>query len=83
MGKSLTTTELDCEDLSTTPKLIERILDLEVTKEESFLEEVKKTLDGLVLKELSKGLKYAFLGRMRQSRWLFLLNWTMIWKLNC
>ena len=63
LTKSLTTAKLDCEDLSATPELIETTLVLEVTKEESVLEEVKKTPDGLVLKELPKGLKYAFLGR--------------------
>ena len=63
MTKSLTTAKLDCEDLLATPQLIETTLVLEVTKEKSVLEEVKKTPDGLVLKELPKGLKYAFLGR--------------------
>ena len=57
LTKSVTKYEVDCEDLSATPELIETILALEVTEGESILEEVKKTLDGLV----PKGLKYAFL----------------------
>ena len=63
LTKSLTTAEVDCEDLSATPELIEIIHALEVTEEEYVFEEVKKTPDGLVLKELSKDLKCAFLGR--------------------
>ena len=63
MTKLLTTVEVDCEDLSATLELIETILALEVTEEESVLEEVKKTPNGLVLKELLKGLKYVFLGQ--------------------
>ena len=62
LTKCHATTKLDCDDLSTTLQLIETILALEVNEEESILEEEKKTLDGLVLKELPKGLKYAFLG---------------------
>ena len=58
----ITTTELDCEDLSSILELIETILALEVNDKELVLEEEKKTSDGLVLKELPKGLKYAFLG---------------------
>ena len=54
LTKSLTIAEVDCEDLSATPELIETILALEVTEEEYVLQEVKKTLDGLVLKELPK-----------------------------
>ena len=42
--------------------MIETILALEINEEYVFLEEEKKTPDGLVLKELLKGLKYAFLG---------------------
>ena len=63
MTKSLTTTKVDCEDLLATPELIKTIHALEVTEEESIFEEVKKTPNGLVLKELPKGLKYAFLGQ--------------------
>ena len=63
MTKSLTIVEVDCEDLSATLELIETIFALEVTEEEYVLEEVKKTLNGLVLKELLKGLKFSFLGR--------------------
>ena len=62
LTKSLTIAEVDCEDLSTTLELIETILTLEVTEEKYVLEEVKKTPNGLVLKELPKGFKFAFLG---------------------
>ena len=54
LTKSLTIAEVDCEDLLATPELIETILALEVTEEEYVLQEVKKVLDGLVLKELPK-----------------------------
>ena len=60
--KSLTTTAIGDEDLSSTSDLIETILALQENEEELVLEEWRKTLDGIVLKELSKGLKYAFLG---------------------
>ena len=60
--KSLTTTAIGDEDLSSTSDLIETILSLQENEEESALEEGRKTLEGLVLKELPKGLKYAFLG---------------------
>ena len=59
----LTIDELDCEDLLATLELIEMILALEVNEGEYVLEEEKKTLDGLVLKKLPKGLKYVFFGR--------------------
>ena len=60
--KLLTTAAIDGEDLSSTLELIEIILALQENEEESVFEEERKTLDGLVLKELSKGLKYEFLG---------------------
>ena len=63
LTKSLTTTKLNCEDVSSSPKLIETILALEVNEEKTVLEEEKKTPNGLVLKEIPKGLKYAFLGK--------------------
>ena len=63
LTKSLTTVELDCEAVASTLKVIETILALEVNQEEAVLEEVKKTPDGLVLKELLKGIKYTFLGK--------------------
>ena len=50
------------KNLSSTSELIETILALQENKEESVLEEDRKTPDGLVLKELLKGLKYSFLG---------------------
>ena len=56
LTKSLTT-----EDPSSTPELIETILALQENEEESVLEEEKDS-GGVVLKELPKGLKYAFLG---------------------
>ena len=62
LTKSITIAKVAGEDLLATPELIEIILALEVTKEESALEEVKKTSDGLVLKKLPKGLKYTFFG---------------------
>ena len=62
LTKSLTTTSISDEDLSSTPELIETILALQENEEESILEEERKTPNGLVLKELLKGLKYAFLG---------------------
>ena len=62
LTKSLTTTAIGDENLSSTPKFIETILSLQENKEELVLEEERKTLDGLMLKELPKGLKYAFLG---------------------
>ena len=40
---------------------------LDVNDEEAVFKEQNKTSDGLVLKELPKGLKYAFWGRMVQS----------------
>ena len=43
--------------------MIETILTFEASEEEFVLEEEKKTPDGLVLKELPKDLKYAFLGK--------------------
>ena len=61
LTKSLSIAELDNEDLSSTPELIETILALEINEEDVVLEEEKKTPDGLVVKELPKGLKYAFL----------------------
>ena len=60
--KSLTTAAIDGEDLSSTLELIKTILALQENEEESVFEEERKTLDGLVLKELSKGLNYEFLG---------------------
>ena len=68
LTKSLTTTAIGDEDLSSTMELIETILVLQENEEESVLEEERKTPDGLVLKELLKGLKYTFLGAMIQSR---------------
>ena len=62
LTKSLTTVAIGDEDLSSISELIETILALQENEEESVLEEARKTLDGLVLKELPKGLKYAFLG---------------------
>ena len=62
LTKSLTTETIGDEDLSSTSKLIETILTLQENKEESALEKERKTPDGLVLKGLLKGLKYAFLG---------------------
>ena len=62
LTKSLTTAAIGDEDLSSTSKLIETILVLQKNEEELVLEEERKTLNGLVLKELPKGLKYAFLG---------------------
>ena len=62
MTKSLTPVAIGDEDLSSMSELIETILVLQENEEESVLEEERKTLDGLVLKELPKGLKYAFLG---------------------
>ena len=62
LTKSLTTATIGDEDLSSTPKLIKTILTLQENEEESVLEEERKTPDGLVLKELPKGLNYAFLG---------------------
>ena len=62
MKKSLTTAAIGSEDLSSTLELIETILSLQENEKESVLEEERKTLDGLVLKELPKVLKYAFLG---------------------
>ena len=50
------------EDLSSTPELIETMLAFEMTEEIFFVHEEKRTPDGLVLKDLPKGLKYAFLG---------------------
>ena len=50
LTKSISTTELDNEDLSSTPELIETVLALEMTKENSILKQKKKTLDGFVLK---------------------------------
>ena len=43
--------------------MIETILTFEASEEEFVLEEEKNTPDGLVLKELPKDLKYAFLGK--------------------
>ena len=63
LTKSLTTAELNYEDVSSSLELIKTILALEVNDDEAVLEEEKKTLEGLVLKELPKGLKYAFLGK--------------------
>ena len=62
LTKSLTTAAIGDEDLSSTLELIETILALQENEEESILEEERKTPDGLVLKELPKDLKYAFLG---------------------
>ena len=62
MAKSLTIATISGEDLSSTPELIETILTLQENEEEYVLAEERKTLDGLMLKELPKGLKYAFLG---------------------
>ena len=62
LTKSLTTATISDEDISSTPELIETILALQENKEESVLEEERKTHSGLVLKELPKGLKFAFLG---------------------
>ena len=50
------------EDLSSTPELNETVLTFEMTEENFVMHEEKKTLDGLILTELPKGLKYAFLG---------------------
>ena len=60
--ESISTAELDNEDLSSTPELIEIVLALEMNEEILVLQEDKKTSDGLVLKELLKDLKFAFLG---------------------
>ena len=54
---------MNYKDVSSTLEVIETILALEVNEEETILEEEKKIPDGLVLKELPKGLKYAFLGK--------------------
>ena len=62
MTKSLTTVAISGENLSSTPELIEKILALQENEKEYVLAEERKTLDGLMLKELPKGLKYAFLG---------------------
>ena len=50
LTKSLSTTELGNEDLSSTPKLIETLLTLKMNEENSALKEDKKSPDGLVLK---------------------------------
>ena len=60
LTKSLFTTELDYEDLSSTLELIEIMLYLEINEDDYVLEEEKKTPDGLVLKELPKGLNMHF-----------------------
>ena len=62
LTKSFSTEKLDIEDLSSTLELIETMLAFEMIEENFVLQEEKKTLDDLVLKELPKGLKYAFLG---------------------
>ena len=62
LTKSISIEKLDIEDLSSTPELIETVLTFEMTGENFVLQEEKKTHDGLVLKELLRGLKYAFLG---------------------
>ena len=62
LTKSIFIEKLDIEDLSSTPELIETVLTFEMIEENFVLQEEKKTPDGLVLKELPKGLKYAFLG---------------------
>ena len=62
LTKSLTTTTIGGEDISSTSELIETILALQENEEELVFEENRKNPDGLVLKELPKGLKYAFLG---------------------
>ena len=54
---------MNYEDVSSTLEVIETILALKVNEEETILKEEKKTPDGLVLKELPKGLKYAFIGK--------------------
>ena len=62
LTKSISIEKLDIEDLSSTPELIETVLVFEMTEENFVVHEENRTLDGLVLKELPKGLKYAFLG---------------------
>ena len=73
LTKSLSTVELNNEDISSTPELIKTVLALETNEEDSVLEEEKKTLDGLELKELLKGLKYAFLGSNETKPMILLL----------
>ena len=59
LTKSLSMTDLKFEHPSTVQEISETILAIEDT---TVIEEEKKTLDGLVLKELPKNLHYAFLG---------------------
>ena len=60
LTKSISTETLVIKDLSSTLELIETVLAFEMIEEKCVLQEEKKTPDGLVLKELPKGLKYAF-----------------------
>ena len=62
LTKSHTTSAIGDEDLSSTSELIKTILAIQENEEELVLEEERKIQNGLVLKELSKGLKCAFLG---------------------
>ena len=62
LTKSVFIENFDMEDLSSTPELIEIMLTFEMTEENFVVHEEKKNPNGLNLKELPKGLKYAFLG---------------------
>ena len=54
---------MKCEKIASSPKLVETILSLEESEEVVIVEDEKKTLDGIVLKELPKHLQNAFLGK--------------------
>ena len=71
LKKSLTTTEMDFEDLSLSPKLIKTIMAFDVNDGEAIFEEKKKTSKVLMLKELPKGLKYAFLGKVMSLKLIY------------
>ena len=68
MFKSLFKENLDGEKLTTSAELIETLLNLsegteeDVRSSEMRVQEVEKIFEGLILKELPKHLKYAFLG---------------------
>ena len=62
LTKLVFTENFDMEDLPSTPELIEIVLAFEMTEENFVVHEEKKTPDGLILKELPKGLKFSFLG---------------------
>ena len=60
--RSLSTKELNCEKIASSPELVKTILSLEESEEVVIVEEGQMNLDGLMLKELSKHLGHAFLG---------------------